>query len=128
MMAIGDESAVEDPFYRYQMPRLDVKVEGRDKRTVIDNLADVAHALRRDEREIMKSIGKRLATSTKDNYVKGEFSPQMVQNALQAFIINNVLCRSCGLPETMYRASKKRKGVVYIECQACSFTTEKSKF
>ena len=44
-MAININGDVEDIFYRYKMAKLAVKVEGR--KTVLVNMMEIAHALRR---------------------------------------------------------------------------------
>ena len=48
-MALNVNRAVQDSFYRYKMPRLIAKVEGKGNgvKTVIPNMVDIARALGR---------------------------------------------------------------------------------
>ena len=48
-MALNVNRNVQDPFYRYKMPRLMAKVEGKGNgvKTVIPNMVDIAKSLGR---------------------------------------------------------------------------------
>ena len=48
-MALNVNRAVQDAFYRYKMPRLQAKVEGKGNgvKTVIPNMVEIARALGR---------------------------------------------------------------------------------
>ena len=48
-MALNVNRNVVDPFYRYKMPRLVAKVEGKGNgvKTVIPNMVDIARSLER---------------------------------------------------------------------------------
>ena len=56
--------SVVDPFYRYKMPSLVVKVEGKGNgiKTVILNLDDVARSLGRPSIYLMKYFSCKLGT------------------------------------------------------------------
>ena len=48
-MSLNVNRQIQDAFYRYKMPRLQAKVEGKGNgvKTVIPNMADIARALGR---------------------------------------------------------------------------------
>ena len=48
-MALNVNRSIQDQFYRYKMPRLAAKVEGKGNgvKTVITNMSDIARALAR---------------------------------------------------------------------------------
>jgi translation initiation factor 5 len=59
MMNIAGLQSIEDANYRYKMPRLQAKVEGRGNgvKTVVINMKDVADALHRGPAEVTKFFG-----------------------------------------------------------------------
>ena len=59
LINIAGTTSVEDPAYRYKMPRLQAKVEGRGNgiKTVLVNVIDLGLALNRDSPEITKFFG-----------------------------------------------------------------------
>jgi translation initiation factor 5 len=59
-------STVNDPNYRYQMPKMNLKIEskGNGIKTNIVNLNDVAKHLRTDEQYILKFFGFEKASQT----------------------------------------------------------------
>jgi len=115
---------VDDPSYRYKMPRIIPKVEGRGNgiKTVVVNVADLATSLNRDASEITKFFGCELGAQTTmsvddDRYVvNGAHSSQDLQNLVGKYIENFVLCKNCRLPETHY---KIKGGVISQKCMAC---------
>eukprot|EP01124_Arcella_intermedia_P005539 TRINITY_DN1327_c0_g1_i1.p1 TRINITY_DN1327_c0_g1~~TRINITY_DN1327_c0_g1_i1.p1 ORF type:complete len:189 (+),score=47.85 TRINITY_DN1327_c0_g1_i1:70-636(+) len=111
-----------DPFYRYTMPALLTRVEGRGKmiKTVLVNLSDVAIALERSPEYILKFIGYELSTAveSKNNrfVVSGSRNSEELYEILDGFIEKYVLCSHCGLPETDMDTSKD---YIYLYCRAC---------
>lgn len=113
-----------DPAYRYKMPRLEAKVEGRGNgiKTRIVNMEDIAKALHRDPAYITKFFGCELGAQTKENskvstyIVNGQHDTKELDSKLDLFIQNWVLCKECGLPETDLAVSK---GFIYEICNAC---------
>ena len=123
-MNIAGIIPVDDPSYRYQMPRLQAKVEGRGNgiKTVLVNVTDIGASLNRDPPEICKFFGTELGSLT--NYsadtdraiVNGNHTPQDLQSLLCRYIENFVLCKQCRLPETTY---KIKAGLISQKCAAC---------
>lgn len=118
-----------DPFYRYKMPPIQAKVEGRGNgiKTAVVNASDVARALNRSTPYIIKYFGFELGAQTsismeKDRYlVNGVHEPSKLQDVLDGFISKFVLCGSCKNPETEIIITKDQDLV--RDCKACGKRT-----
>lgn len=118
-----------DPFYRYKMPPIQAKVEGRGNgiKTAVMNASDVARALNRPTPYIIKYFGFELGAQTsismdKDRYlVNGVHEPSKLQDVLDGFINKFVLCGSCKNPETEIIITKDQDLV--RDCKACGKRT-----
>eukprot|EP00298_Acanthocystis_sp_HF-20_P010673 c18983_g1_i3.p1 GENE.c18983_g1_i3~~c18983_g1_i3.p1 ORF type:complete len:389 (+),score=144.21 c18983_g1_i3:160-1326(+) len=116
----------EDQFYRYKMPDLQVKIEGRGNgiKTVIPNMGEIALALKRDPGYPTKYFATELgAVSMWDDkrnvgIVNGKHEKATLAKLLADFINRYVLCPQCHYPETDL---KIKKGTIYAQCRACSF-------
>jgi translation initiation factor 5 len=123
-MNIAGLNAVDDPAYRYKMPRIVAKVEGRGNgiKTVLVNVVDVGASLNREAPEITKFFGCELGSQTTYSadtdraIVNGAHTEQDLQNHLRKYIENFVLCKNCKLPETHY---KFKAGIISQKCLAC---------
>ncbi|TPX76328.1 hypothetical protein CcCBS67573_g02411 [Chytriomyces confervae] len=110
---INVRSDVQDKFYRYKMPKLISKIEGKGNgiKTVIPNMSDIAKALSRPPSYPTKFFGSELGAQTKvdeklDRYIiNGAHDAAKLQNLLDSFIKKFVLCPSCLNPETDLRRS-----------------------
>lgn len=117
---------VQDAFYRYKMPRLQSKIEGKGNgiKTVVPNMVDIAKALHRPPAYITKFFGAELgALSTCDEkaakyIVNGAHDAEKLQCLLDVFISKFVLCPNCDNPETVLSVSKK-DGTIFRTCEAC---------
>jgi translation initiation factor 5 len=123
LMNIAGNTPVNDPAYRYKMPRIQGKVEGRGNgiKTVLLNINDVALSLKRDAPEITKFFGCELGSQTSYGaddraIVNGAHRDADLQNHLTKYIENFVLCKNCRLPETHY---KIKDGIISQKCLAC---------
>ena len=116
-----------DPTFRYRMPSIQTKIEGRGNgiRTVVSNITDVADALDRPPELILRFFGFELGTQATwedgadtepKGHVNGVHTPASLQSALARFQELLVLCSKCRLPETILGV---RKGVVRQTCAAC---------
>eukprot|EP00069_Balaena_mysticetus_P008356 bmy_05892T0 len=107
-MSVNVNRSVSDQFYRYKMPRLIAKVEGKGNgiKTVIVNMVDVAKALNRPPTYPTKYFGCELGAQTQfdvknDRYiVNGSHEANKLQDMLDGFIKKFVLCPECENPET----------------------------
>lgn len=118
-----------DPFYRYKMPLIISKIEGRGNgiRTAIMNTSDVARALSRPPAYIIKFFGFELGAQTSINetddryHVNGSHDAPKLQELLDGFISKFVLCRACKNPETDIIVQKD--GSLFRDCKACGRRT-----
>ncbi|QLG71475.1 hypothetical protein HG535_0B05170 [Zygotorulaspora mrakii] len=118
-----------DPFYRYKMPLIQAKVEGRGNgiKTAVLNVADIGRSLNRPTPYIVKYFGFELGAQTsisvdKDRYlVNGVHEPAKLQDVLDGFINRFVLCGYCKNPETVIIVTKD--GDLVRDCKACGRRT-----
>lgn len=123
-MALNVNRSVQDAFYRYKMPRLVAKVEGKGNgiKTVIVNMVDIARALDRPPTYVTKYFGCELGAQTQfdinaERYiVNGCHDGAKMQDMLDGFIKKFVLCEKCSNPETVL---KVKKNMIGASCRAC---------
>lgn len=128
MATVNVNRSVTDAFYRYKMPKLIAKVEGKGNgiKTVIVNMVEVAKAIGRPPSYPTKYFGCELGAQTKldhknDRYiVNGSHDVTKLQDLLDGFIRKFVLCPECDNPETDLIISAK-KGTIQQGCKACGF-------
>lgn len=117
---------VNDAFYRYKMPKLDAKVEGKGNgiKTVITNMVEIAKAIYRPPAYPTKFFGCELGAQTQidkknDRYiVNGSHTADKLQDILDSFIEKFVLCDACENPETTFHVQPKKEKITSI-CTAC---------
>jgi len=127
MASVNVNRNVTDPFYRYKMPRILAKVEGKGNgiKTVIVNMVDVAKALHRPAEYPTKYFGCELGAQTQfdvknERYiVNGSHDAFKLQDLLDDFIKRFVLCQECDNPETNLIV---KKGFILQRCIACGHT------
>jgi len=130
-MALNVNTKVQDSFYRYKMPPIIAKVEGKGNgiKTVIVNMVDVARALLRPPTYVTKYFGCELGAQTQfdikaERYiVNGCHDQRKLQDMLDGFIKKFVLCEKCENPETVI---KVKKNLVGASCRACGAASEYS--
>lgn len=121
---IAGMTPVDDPSYRYKMPKVIGKVEGRGNgiKTVLANVIELGLSLNREAPEITKFFGCELGSQTTYDVntdraiVNGAHIDNDLQKSLCRYIENFVLCKNCRLPETHY---KIKDGMISQKCLAC---------
>eukprot|EP00750_Incisomonas_marina_P019477 INCI3434.1.p1 GENE.INCI3434.1~~INCI3434.1.p1 ORF type:complete len:442 (+),score=125.83 INCI3434.1:295-1620(+) len=116
----------DDPAYRYKMPRVVGKVEGRGNgiKTVIVNIIDLGLALHRAPDEVCKFMGCELGAQTiwipeqERAIVNGAHKDNDLQELVHLYVDKFVLCPTCKYPETSYKF-KLKKDEIYHKCKAC---------
>jgi translation initiation factor 5 len=118
MQNIGFDN-MGDINYRYQMPKMVIKVEGKGNgiKTIIVNLNDISKALNREPDIIIKYFSYSLGSITeKNNIIKGPHKLETLNELLNKFIEKYVLCSFCSNPETTYTFDNN---MLTIDCIAC---------
>ena len=116
----GDKS---DASYRYKMPALVTKIEGRGNgiKTVILNMAELAKSLHIHPAYPTKFFGIELGAQSKYSaasdraVVNGAHQPGDLAKILERFIQQFILCPRCKLPELKMSV----KSSIKIDCAAC---------
>lgn len=117
-----------DTFYRYKMPVLLTKIEGKGNgiKTVIPNMTDIAKALARPPTYPTKYFGCELGAQTtfdekNERYiVNGAHDASRLRELLTTFIDKFVLCPGCKNPETeLYISGSGKREKIYRDCKAC---------
>jgi len=119
----------DDAFYRYKMPRMITKIEGRGNgiKTNIVNMVDIAKALARPASYTTKYFGCELGAQfkfdekTEISLVNGAHDTAKLADLLEVFIKKYVQCYGCGNPETEIRISKTQ--MISLKCAACGFVS-----
>ncbi|KAM3225350.1 hypothetical protein ACQJBY_058234 [Aegilops geniculata] len=120
----------DDAFYRYKMPRMLTKIEGRGNgiKTNIVNMVDIAKALARPASYTTKYFGCELGAQSKFDektgtaLVNGAHDTSKLAALLENFIKKYVQCYGCGNPETEVLISKKE--MITLKCAACGFLSD----
>lgn len=121
---IGRDNA--DASFRYKMPRMQSKIEGRGNgiKTVILNMPEVAKALNIDPDYPTKFFGTELGSISKFDkklsraIVNGAHDGGKLSELLNKFIDIFILCPKCRLPEIIWQVDEK-KGDIRVDCAAC---------
>jgi len=124
MALLNVNREVQDAFYRYKMPSIIAKVEGKGNgvKTVIVNMVDIAKAIGRPATYTCKFFGCELGAQTQfdiknDRYiVNGSHEASKLQDLLDVFIKKFVLCQECDNPETNMVVKRDCIGLVCIAC------------
>jgi translation initiation factor 5 len=120
-----------DAFYRYKMPKLLIKLEGKGNgiKTVLPNLIDVANALERPVDYLFKYFIYEIGVSSKivgsgktQSFVLMGNHTLTIKTVLNRFIERYVQCKTCGNPETRISMTKKR--IIFMACKACGDNVE----
>lgn len=121
---INIPSYIKDPSYRYRMPALQIKVEGKRNgiRTKFLNLFEVAKCLGVPPEYLLRYFGAEFGAiiefkqAEQKAMLNGGLRREDLQSSLDHFIEKFVLCPKCKYPEINIRIKKNE---LYSDCKAC---------
>ena len=103
---------------RFEIPKVEGQVSG--KNTIITNISQIANYLRRPIEHLAKFLQKELATPGK---IEGDrlilitkLNSQKVNDKIQQYAKEFVICPECKKPDTEITAEK---GIKFKHCLAC---------
>ena len=109
---------VEKGSDRFEIPKVEGNVSG--KNTFINNINQIASYLRRPVEHLLKFLQKELATSAKlsENQLvlNTKLNSERVNEKIQKYAKEFVICSVCGKPDTEVISDK---GIKYKHCLAC---------
>ncbi|KAK9930661.1 hypothetical protein M0R45_027691 [Rubus argutus] len=120
----------DDAFYRYKMPKMITKIEGRGNgiKTNVVNMVEIAKALARPASYTTKYFGCELGAQSKfdektgTSHVNGAHDTSKLAGLLENFIKKYVQCYGCGNPETEIIITKTQ--MLTLKCAACGFVSD----
>ncbi|XP_068638259.1 eukaryotic translation initiation factor 5-like [Aristolochia californica] len=120
----------DDAFYRYKMPKMVTKIEGRGNgiKTNVVNMVDIAKALARPASYTTKYFGCELGAQSKFDektgvsLVNGAHDTAKLAALLENFIKKYVQCYGCGNPETEIVITKTQ--MITLKCAACGYVSD----
>jgi translation initiation factor 2 subunit 2 len=103
---------------RFSIPEPKIYVEG--KTTILENFSEIASTVRREQDHLMKYLVGELGTAGKIDgnraIFNGKFEWNHINNAVQKYAEDYVICSECGKPDT--RLVKDGR-VTLLRCDAC---------
>jgi translation initiation factor 2 subunit 2 len=103
---------------RFEMPVAEVMIQGNF--TIIKNFSQLSSILRRDVNHMLKFFTKELAAPGTIEGTRAIFqtrvSQRTVQQKLESYVKEFVLCRECGKPDTKLI---KEDRILLLKCEAC---------
>jgi translation initiation factor 2 subunit 2 len=103
---------------RFTVPEAKVYIEG--KTTVLENFAEIADVVRRDQDHLMKFLLGELGTAGKIDgnraIFNGKFEQPLVNGLIKSYVDDYVICSECGKPDTRL---VKDDRVLLLRCDAC---------
>ncbi|HIH69067.1 translation initiation factor IF-2 subunit beta [Methermicoccus shengliensis] len=103
---------------RFTVPKPHVFAEG--KTTVLENFASIASTLNRDPDHLLKYLLGELGTAGKTDGTRavfqGNFSGELIEEHINAYVQEYVLCSECGKPDTHLVREER---ILMIKCDAC---------
>jgi translation initiation factor 2 subunit 2 len=117
--AIEETPDIESESDRLSVPEPDVRQEGNV--SVYENFQATVRRLDRDPDHVMQFLQNELGTSGHIDEsgrarLTGEFRERRIDEAIDAYTEEFVICAECGLPDTRL---VREQGAIIVRCEAC---------
>ncbi|MFQ6010076.1 MAG: translation initiation factor IF-2 subunit beta [Candidatus Aenigmatarchaeota archaeon] len=103
---------------RFEVPKVESIIQGHQ--TIIRNLGQIAEALRREQKHLLKYLSKALAAPINVDgtraIIQGKIPQRTIQKKLENYVKEYVLCKECGKPDTKI---EKEDRISFLKCEAC---------
>jgi len=117
-----NDDTLKDPFYRYK--RSELKIDKCSNYLKLDNLDQIAKQLKVDQKIIISNIKKYLNCNitivNNKVCIKGK-SEDDIDNMLEKFIVEKVICPNCNYPELELNPESDN----YNSCNSCGHCINK---
>ena len=117
--ALSETPDIEGSDERFSVPDPDVRQEGNA--TVYENFQSTVDRLGREPDHVIQFLQNELGTSGHIDEsgrarLTGEFRQSRIDDAIEAYTEEFVLCPECGLPDTRL---EREQGALLLRCEAC---------
>ena len=117
--ALEETPEIEDASKRFQVPDPTLRTEG--SATIFENFRDVLDRLGREEDHVVRFLQTELGTSAQIDEsgrarFTGSFRQNRIEEAMDAYADEYVICSECGLPDTNL---VDEQGTTMLKCDAC---------
>lgn len=103
---------------RFEVPQVSSSIIGMS--TIVQNFKKIADTFNRDPQHLLKFLAGELATATDFDGArarfKGKFVTNTIQQLIEKYVENFVVCPVCGRPDTKI---VKEKRFYFLMCEAC---------
>ena len=103
---------------RLEIPKMELFKEGNQ--VIIKNFLQIAQAIRRDPKHLLKYLSKELAAPGSFDGKRAKFQTRamrsMIEKKFDNYIKDQVVCKECKRPDTKI---VKEGRIMFIKCEAC---------
>jgi translation initiation factor 2 beta subunit (eIF-2beta)/eIF-5 len=93
-------ASVTDPFYRYKRDSLHISIERKKgTQTRLENIDRIANQLNVPIKHLIKTLSKAIGSRISGGVIAGKIEAYVLEKVLEDFIVREVLCTKCKLPE-----------------------------
>lgn len=108
---------VKEEEERLVIPLAEIEFQGNQ--TIIKNFSQIAQAMRRDSKHLMKFLTKELAApgSSNDRAIfQTKLYHKTIQQKIESYMREYVICKECKKPDTKL---VKEGRITFLVCEAC---------